>query len=164
MGLRSTALLMSEWQGDAARAARCWNVAVEAVEQPAVSKGASNRAGKGGGRAMPPETYAAPEGQIVRVIRRGEALHILVDGHWTAAQTGDSVLAAVLLAGHVLRRSEFSGEPRAGFCLMGACQDCWMWTADGHRIRACTTRVSEGLAVLTQPPDDWPGAQADPRV
>ena len=26
-----------------------------------------------------------------------------------------------------LRAAEFGPEARAGFCLMGACQDCWVW-------------------------------------
>jgi aerobic-type carbon monoxide dehydrogenase small subunit (CoxS/CutS family) len=42
--------------------------------------------------------------------------------------------------------------PRAGFCLMGACQDCWVWLADGSRLRACTTLLAEGMQVRTEPP------------
>lgn len=112
------------------------------------------------GPALPvqdPDSAAAPAGQLFRLAAaRGPVLHISVDGRPTATQAGDSVLVAVLAAGHRLRLSEFTGEPRAGFCLMGACQDCWMWTADGGRIRACTTLVADELAVLTQPPADWP--------
>ena len=48
-----------------------------------------------------------------------------------------------------LRREEFSGTPRAGFCLMGACQDCWVATADGRRLRACTTRLEPGMRLRT---------------
>jgi len=44
----------------------------------------------------------------------------------------------MLTNGDVLRRLEFGGAPRAGFCLMGACQDCWVWMDDGGRVRACT--------------------------
>ena len=65
----------------------------------------------------------------------------------------ESVLVAVLAARNALRRHEFGDEPRAGFCLMGACQDCWVWLADGARVRACTTPVAEGLHVLTQAPE-----------
>jgi predicted molibdopterin-dependent oxidoreductase YjgC len=40
---------------------------------------------------------------------------------------------------------------------MGACQDCWIWTTEGQRLRACSTPVAEGLAVLTRPPaHHWP--------
>ncbi len=106
---------------------------------------------------MPTENHTPPHGQIVRLRgSRDTEVRILVDGMPTLARAGDTVLVAVLAAGHLLRRSEFDGQPRAGFCLMGTCQDCWMWTADGMRIRACTTRVAEALAVLTQPPENWP--------
>jgi hypothetical protein len=82
---------------------------------------------------------------------------IVVDGATVEALEGDSLLIAVLTrAGH-LRHSEFGPEARAGFCLMAACQDCWMWTHDGDRLRACDTPVRAGLSVLTQPPDmPWP--------
>ncbi|RVD47325.1 2Fe-2S iron-sulfur cluster-binding protein, partial [Mesorhizobium sp. M7A.F.Ca.ET.027.03.2.1] len=48
--------------------------------------------------------------------------------------------------------SEFDGTPRAGFCLMGACQDCSLWLADGRRIRACMTTVESGMTVASRPP------------
>ena len=76
-----------------------------------------------------------------------------VDGVIATALEGDTVLTAVLNHGKKLRKLEFSGEPRAGFCLMGACQDCWIWLAEGQRIRACTTFVSEGLNVVTGTPE-----------
>jgi predicted molibdopterin-dependent oxidoreductase YjgC len=76
-----------------------------------------------------------------------------VDGVSVSALEGDTVLTAVLSHGQKLRDLEFTGEPRAGFCLMGACQDCWIWLAEGRRIRACTTFVSEGLNVVTGTPD-----------
>ena len=92
-------------------------------------------------------------GRVVRAIVPGDALRILVDRAEVQAFVGDSVLVAVLTARNALRRHEFSGEPRAGFCLMGACQDCWVWLADGARVRACTTPVFEGMHVLTQAPE-----------
>jgi hypothetical protein len=56
-----------------------------------------------------------------------------------------------------LRESEFGDGTRAGFCLMGACQDCWVWTAGGSRLRACTTVVAEGMSIVTtQPEATWP--------
>jgi len=33
---------------------------------------------------------------------------------------------------------------------MGACQDCWVWTSDGERLRACTTPVVAGMSIITQ--------------
>ena len=65
-----------------------------------------------------------------------------------AAFAGESVLVAVLTARSVLRQHEFSDEPRAGFCLMAACQDCWVSLAGGRRVRACTIQVEPGMAIV----------------
>ena len=72
------------------------------------------------------------------------------------ALAGDTVLTAILASGHVLRKSEFGPEPRAGFCLMGACQDCWVWQEEGPRLRACSTPVTDGMRLRTTPPESWP--------
>src|SRR5215207_6120947 len=89
-------------------------------------------------------------GRLVRaIVPDGPSVRIRVDGAEVTAYAGESVLVAVLAGRNALRRHEFSGEARAGFCLMGACQDCWVWLADGRRIRACTTAVSEGMHVTT---------------
>ena len=72
--------------------------------------------------------------------RRADAVH--VDGAPAEARAGDTLLTAILLAPPALRRFEFGDAARAGFCLMGACQDCWVALADGARVRACTTPVS----------------------
>ena len=51
---------------------------------------------------------------------------------------GDTLIVALL--GQVRHlRSEFGDGVRAGFCLMGACQDCWVYTVEGERMRACAT-------------------------
>ncbi|MDD0816435.1 (2Fe-2S)-binding protein [Curvibacter sp. HBC28] len=81
-----------------------------------------------------------------------EPVPMRVDGQAITALAGDTVLTAMLTHGAVLRQSDFSLEPRAGFCLMGACQDCWVGTEDGQRLRACATPVSPGLSVLTRRP------------
>ena len=96
-------------------------------------------------------------GRFVRVGEtRRATVKLRVDGSEIDALEGDTLLVAMLCSGGHLRESEFGGEARAGFCLMGACQDCWVWTADGERLRACTTVVSEGLQVVTtQPEETW---------
>ena len=95
---------------------------------------------------------------LVDLVRSDAAPRIAftIDGAPAEARQGQSVLAAVLLVRASLRSNEFSGEPRAGFCLMGACQDCWVWLADGTRLRACTTPVAEAMAIRTSPPSGWP--------
>jgi NADH dehydrogenase/NADH:ubiquinone oxidoreductase subunit G len=77
------------------------------------------------------------------------AITLEVDGRPVAALEGDTLLTAILAAGARLRESEFGDGPRAGFCLMGACQDCWVWTAEGDRLRACSTPAGEGMRVTT---------------
>ena len=79
--------------------------------------------------------------------RRQVTLH--VDGAAIHAMEGDTLLTAILLHGGRLRISEFGDGPRAGFCLMGACQDCWVWTSDGQQLRACSTPASPGLRIVT---------------
>ena len=72
-----------------------------------------------------------------------------LDGAPASALAGDTVLTAVLTQAAQLRRNEFSDAPRAGFCMMGACQDCWIATAEGERLRACSTFIAPGMALLT---------------
>ena len=79
----------------------------------------------------------------------------LIDGRAVTALHGDTLLTAVLLNGAALRTSEFGDGPRAGFCLMGACQDCWVWTEDGARLRACSTYVEPGIRIVTREAP-WP--------
>lgn len=66
---------------------------------------------------------------------------------------GDTVLTAVLHGRKALREGEFDGSARAGFCLMGACQDCWLWQEDGARLRACSTMLREGMRLRSAAPD-----------
>jgi predicted molibdopterin-dependent oxidoreductase YjgC len=96
-----------------------------------------------------------------RFIRLGETgrktVRISIDGASVDALAGDTLLVAMLCSVDHVRQSEFGNETRSGFCLMGACQDCWVWTADGERLRACTTVVSEGMQVVTtQVEAKWP--------
>lgn len=96
-----------------------------------------------------------------RFIRLAETdrsrVRIVIDGQMVAALAGDTLMVALLNNTRHLRESEFDDGKRAGFCLMGACQDCWVWTADGERLRACTTVVEEGMHIITKQPEaTWP--------
>ena len=96
-------------------------------------------------------------GRLVRAVAPGgPPVRILVDGVEVTAYAGESVLVAVLAARNALRQHEFSDEVRAGFCLMGACQDCWVWQERGPRLRACATLLSDGMRLLTAAPGQWP--------
>nr|WP_246513812.1 (2Fe-2S)-binding protein [Neoroseomonas soli] len=75
-------------------------------------------------------------------------ISLTLDGTPIEAQQGDTLLTALLAggAGH-LRESEFGDGPRAGFCLMGACQDCWVVVEGMGRVRACATLAGQGMKV-----------------
>lgn len=79
-------------------------------------------------------------------------LHFMLDGQPAEGAAGDTVLTAVLALGAQVRQHDVDGTPRAGFCAIGACQDCWMSLADGRRLRACTTPLEAGMALLTDLP------------
>lgn len=89
------------------------------------------------------------EGPQFRRIGEGrrKPVTVYVDGEAVQALEGDTLLTALLLAGRSVRLSEFGDGPRAGFCVMGACQDCWTLLESGGRVRACTSFVAEGLRV-----------------
>ncbi len=90
-------------------------------------------------------------GQFRRLGERDRApVRIVVDGVAIEALAGDTLQVAMLTAGRRLRESEFGDGPRAGFCLMSACQDCLVWGVDGEPLRACTTPVADGMAVVTR--------------
>ncbi|RUU92627.1 (2Fe-2S)-binding protein [Mesorhizobium sp. M7A.F.Ca.MR.176.00.0.0] len=96
-------------------------------------------------------------GRIVRLAEGDRVqLHFFLDGQMHTALAGDIVLTAMLASGHALRKSEFGPELRAGFCLMGACQDCWVWQEQGSRLRACSAFVTEGMRLRTKEPEIWP--------
>lgn len=88
---------------------------------------------------------------LKRLARRDlPAIPFTLDGIAREGRAGDTVMTATLTLTDQLRRGDFSGAPRAGFCQMGACQDCWILTADGRRLRACTTPLVPGMNLLTQ--------------
>ena len=75
----------------------------------------------------------------------------LVDGRQEQAVDGTTVLGALWGAGvRSLHRTAKTGEPRGFLCGIGICFDCLV-TVDGQRsVRACMTRVTEGMRVETQ--------------
>lgn len=92
--------------------------------------------------------------RFVRLSETGrKPVGIIVDGVAFEALEGDTVSVAILSGRSHLRTSGFGHENRAGFCMMGACQECWVWTVDGTRLRACTTPVSAGMNISTKQPE-----------
>ncbi|WP_226504691.1 (2Fe-2S)-binding protein [Pseudomonas sp. MWU16-30317] len=78
-------------------------------------------------------------------------LPFTLDGQPAVGLLGDTLLTAVLTQADHLRGSDFSAEPRAGFCLMGACQDCWVKLGGGLRVRACSTLLEADLVIEREP-------------
>ncbi|MDH2327063.1 (2Fe-2S)-binding protein [Cereibacter sp. SYSU M97828] len=92
-------------------------------------------------------------GRIVRLAETHRApVAFRFDGQDMAGMEGDTVLTAILCHRGSLRAAEFGPERRAGFCLMGACQDCWISQEDGPRLRACQTPLRAGMRLWS---DGW---------
>lgn len=92
--------------------------------------------------------------QLQRVAEMDRQLvEIQIDGWQLSAMVGDTILVAMLTQRGLLRQKQEGEAAGAGFCLMGACQDCWVWLEDGRRVRACTTYIEPGLSIRTTWPD-----------
>ncbi len=97
---------------------------------------------------------------LQRVAEQGRpVVRFTLDGRPVEALEGDTILTAMLTNGDHLRRSEFADSPRAGFCLMGACQDCWVRTEEGDRLRACGTFIAEGMRLVSA--SEWTAADGE---
>lgn len=81
----------------------------------------------------------------------GDAIAFTIDGRPVQAFAGDSVAAALLLAGvDHCRTTPVSGARRAPYCMMGVCFECLV-TIDGVGNRqACLIAVQKGMRVETQ--------------
>ena len=68
-------------------------------------------------------------------------------GREIAARPGDSIAAALALAGETALGTRRSGAARGVFCGMGVCHDCLV-TVDGRRgVHACMTTAAEGMNI-----------------
>jgi len=86
-----------------------------------------------------------------RVARQNEVpIGFSLNGKPCEGRRGDTLLSAILTIDECLRPGDFSSEPRAGFCQMSACQDCWVTLTSGERVRACSTPLAEGMQVITR--------------
>ena len=86
---------------------------------------------------------------VFRLLDQDRAtLRFTLDGMEVAARAGDTLLTAILTAGHGhVRTSEFGDGLRAGFCWMGACQDCFVVVEGQGARRACGTLAEPGMKV-----------------
>lgn len=76
---------------------------------------------------------------------------ITIDGVPLRTAASDSVAAALFASGNpVCRRSPFKAEPRAPFCMIGACFECLVEIDGVPNRQACLVRVREGMKVRRQ--------------
>jgi len=81
----------------------------------------------------------------------GEPVRVIIEGREWTARSGDSVAAALLLAGLPdCRTTPVSGRPRAPFCMMGVCFDCLVQIDGLGNQQACMIQVREGMVIERQ--------------
>lgn len=80
----------------------------------------------------------------------GETLTILIDGSAFRVTAGDTVAAALLLAGiSRFRRSAVSGADRGLYCGMGVCFECLVTINGAPNRQACLTLVENNMTIET---------------
>ena len=81
----------------------------------------------------------------------GERIAFTIDGRPAQAFAGDSVAAALLLAGvEHCRTTPVSEAKRAPYCMMGVCFECLVSIDGVGNRQACMTAVRDGMRVETQ--------------
>lgn len=79
---------------------------------------------------------------------RRAVVTIFLDGEPVTAREGDTVAAAMLIAGAgYTRTTPVAGKPRLPFCMMGVCFDCLMEIDGVPSRQACQVAVREGMQV-----------------
>ena len=86
--------------------------------------------------------------RITSIDEQGATVAIRFEGREIAVPEGQTVAAALLMAGVTFfREAPVSGSPRGPYCLMGACFECLV-TIDGLQGRqACMTLVQQGMVI-----------------
>jgi predicted molibdopterin-dependent oxidoreductase YjgC len=76
---------------------------------------------------------------------------VTVDGAPLELREGDTVAAAVLLAGHGVYRATIVGEAsRAPFCMMGVCFDCLVEVDGVPNRQGCLIPARSGMRIVRQ--------------
>lgn len=92
------------------------------------------------------------ERRLTGYVTRGRQVWIVVDGVEVVAYEGESVAAALLASGRRdLRESPRRGEPRGMYCGIGLCFECLVSIEGEGGVRACRTRVRDGMRIETRP-------------
>ena len=81
----------------------------------------------------------------------GATLRLTVDGVAVEVRPGETVAAALFLAGFkVGRTTPVTGSPRGPYCMMGVCFDCLVEIDGEGNRQACMIEARDGMAVKRQ--------------
>ncbi len=93
----------------------------------------------------------------------GAKLRLTIDGVAVELRAGETVAAALFLAGHKAgRTTPVSGAPRGPYCMMGVCFDCLVEIDGEGNRQACMIEAREGMVVKRQMGARALGAKAAP--
>jgi len=82
---------------------------------------------------------------------RGPRVSFVFDGRPLEGHAGETVAAALLANGiDVFRHSIKEHRPRGFYCGIGRCSSCCMIIDGVPNVRACITRLAEGMTVEVQ--------------
>ena len=91
------------------------------------------------------------------------SVRVTVDGVAVALRPGETVAAALFLAGHKAgRTTPISGTPRGPYCMMGVCFDCLVEIDGEGNRQACMIEARDGMVVKRQMGARALGAKAAP--
>ena len=79
----------------------------------------------------------------------GRPVEIILDGEPIPAYSGETVATALMAAGRWTHQVH-NGRPLATFCNIGVCYSCTMTINGISGVRACQTRVADGLTIETR--------------
>ena len=82
-----------------------------------------------------------------------KVLTIWFEGSQVQAQEGETVAAALLIAGvKYLRNAQVSANPRMPYCWIGVCYDCLLEIDGEQNQQSCLIKVKDGMHVRRQSP------------
>ncbi len=81
-------------------------------------------------------------------LKRGRKIVFFVNGRSTTAHMGETIHAALIVAGYRQFRKSKTHQPRGVFCGMGVCYEFLVTVNNGSTQRACVTVAEEGMEVV----------------
>jgi len=83
--------------------------------------------------------------------KRGRKIKFTFDGKEIEAFENETIAAALHAAGiKVYGYTQNKSRPRGFFCAIGKCSSCFVVVDGVPNVRACTTRVKDGMRVEKQ--------------